>query len=156
MIIGVLLLTRLFSRANQPGGYGASGRPGPMGGPGYGAGGYGAPGYGGRGGFWQGMLGGLGGAIAGNWLYGQFSGRHHQPDHDYGGTGYTGAEGGALPPDTGADWGGTGGADWGGGDVADTGGDWGGGGGGDWGGGGGGDWGGGGGDWGGGGGGDWT
>lgn len=148
VIVGVLLLTRLFGRraAGHPG-YGAPGHPNAMRGqPGYGPGGYGAPGYGGRGGFWQGMLGGLGGAMAGNWLYDQFSGRHH-------GSGYapptdTGA---TLPPDNtaGADWGGgegtswgggdDGGTSWGGGGIADTGGDWGGGGG-DWGGGDGGDW----------------
>jgi uncharacterized membrane protein YeaQ/YmgE (transglycosylase-associated protein family) len=161
-IFGVLLVVRLlgglFNRsagAGYPGQMGMQ-RPGmgPGGGPGY----YGGPGYGGRGGgFFSGMLGGLGGALAGNWLYDQFSGRHggmssadaiHSADYTSG----TPDGGDAI---VGADDGGGGGGDWGGdGGAADTGGgDWGGGGG-DWGGGGG-DWGGGGGDWGGGGGGDW-
>ena len=44
------------------------------GGPGY----YGGAGYGGgRGGFFSSVLGGLGGALAGNWLYDQFSGGRH-------------------------------------------------------------------------------
>jgi uncharacterized protein len=78
------------------------------------------------------LFGGIGGAMAGNWLYDQFSGRHHgssgnmYPDQ----TGYD--QGGpADDPSTGS-WGG-GGGDWGGGDGG--GGDWGGGGdggGGDW------------------------
>jgi hypothetical protein len=153
VILVVLFLTRLF--ANRGGQYGAPGQPGgPMGRPGLGAGGYGPGGYGGyggRGGFWQGMLGGLGGALAGNWLYDQFSGRHHHdPGRDYA-SGFP-QGGGSIEP-TGGDWGGgdAGGTSWGDagggtswGDVADAGG--------------GGDWGGGGGDWGGGdaGGGDWT
>ena len=59
---------------NQMGGMGMQ-RPGIGGGPGY-FGGGGGGGYGGRGGgFLSGMLGGLGGAVAGNWLYDQFSGR---------------------------------------------------------------------------------
>jgi uncharacterized protein len=92
------------------------------------------------------LFGGLGGAMAGNWLYDQF-GRHHSADP----TSYAPGAEPAPPADAGPDWqdAGDGGGDWGGGDA-------GGGGGGDWGGGGGGDWGGGGGggDWGGGGGGD--
>ena len=41
--------------------------------------GYGGPGYGGGGGggFMSSLFGGIGGAMAGNWLYDQFSGRHH-------------------------------------------------------------------------------
>ena len=35
------------------------------------------PGYGRGGGFFSSVLGGLGGAIAGNWLYNQFSGGSH-------------------------------------------------------------------------------
>ena len=158
-IFGVLLVLRLlgglFGRsagAGYPGQMGGMGMPRPgmgPGGPGY----YGGPGYGGRGGgFFSGMLGGLGGALAGNWLYDQFSGRHGQvnsadaaypPDYssatpDQGGDAIVGADddpGGGTSWDNGgtAD---TGGGDWGGG----GGGDWGGGGGGDWGGGGGGDW----------------
>lgn len=157
VILGVLFLTRMFGRANRGAYGGPPGPGGPMGGPGgYGAPGYGAPGFGGRGGFFSGLLGGLGGAMAGNWLYDQFSGRHHHHPDSTGGAGYAPGEAGP-PADAGGDWGspsegGTswgdgGGTSWGGGDVADAGGGWGGGG----------DWGGGGGDWGGGGGGgDWT
>ncbi len=166
-IVAVLLIVRvlggLFGRSqgtgytNQMGGMGMP-RPGmgPGGGPGY----YGGPGYGGRGGgFFSGLLGGLGGAIAGNWLYDQMSGRHGNMTSA--GAGYPPDDPSAGVPDQGDDivgaednggrgasWddgsgGDTGGGDWGGGDG---GGDWGGGGG-DWGGGdGGGDWGGGG-DW---------
>jgi uncharacterized membrane protein YgcG len=165
-IFGVLIILRviggLFGRRTGAG-YGA-----PMGGmprPGYGGGpGYaGGPGYGGGGGgFFSGLLGGLGGALAGNWIYDQFSGRHHQGMNPAD-AGYMPGESSVAPGDGGDaivgaddDIGG-GGATWDdapGGDAG--GGDWGGGGG-DWGGGGGGgDWGGGGGDWGGGGGGgDW-
>jgi uncharacterized protein len=150
-IFGVLLVLRLlgglFGRSA------GAGYPGQMGGmPRPGMGGYGAPGYGGGGGgFFSGMLGGLGGALAGNWLYDQFSGRHggmnsadamHSADYgaggaDQGGDAIVGADdnpvGGNSWDDAGT--GDTGGGDWGGG-----GGDWGGGGG-DWGGGGGGgDW----------------
>lgn len=159
------------TRGNQAGGGGPGGMmqgPGQgFGGPGYGGGGGpgyggGGPGYGGGGGargggFMSGLLGGVGGAVAGNWLYDKF-GRSHQ-------AGYGGApaEPGAAPEQggdwnsansgTGADWGdGGGGSGGGGGDWGGGGGDGGGGGGGDWGGGGGGgDWGGGGGDGGGGG-----
>ena len=162
-IFAVLILLRalggLFGRSS--GGYsspmGMGGMPRPGMGPG--PGGYGQPGYGGYGaprggGFFSGMLGGLGGALAGNWLYDQFSGRHGSPGQmDAGsytptestpaydpagdapvGADDTGGMGGSWDDpgtaDTGGDWsGGDGGADWGGG-----GGDWGGGGGdgGDW------------------------
>ncbi len=157
-IFGVLLVLRLlgglFGRSAGPGMPGAGmgmGRPGMGGGPGY----YGGPGYGGGGGgFMSGLFGGLGGALAGNWLYDQFSGRHgHMGSADVAGpadssAGYTDAGGDAI---VGADDDPGGGASWDDGGGADVGG-------GDWGGGdaGGGDWGGGGGDWGGGGGGgDW-
>jgi uncharacterized protein len=169
-ILAVFLILRvlggLFGRsagAGHPNQASGMGMPGPGmgqgGGPGYYGGG---GGYGGRGGggFFSGLRGGLGGALAGNWLYDQMSGRHggstsagmgYAPDDqssipDQGGDAIGGADddGGR-----GASWedspGNTGGGDWGGGDTG--GGDWGGGdGGGDWGGGdGGGD--GGGGDW---------
>jgi hypothetical protein len=132
VILGVLFVVRLLGALFSGGA--RYGQPGRMGGPGYGPG-YG--GGGGGGGFMSGLLGGLGGAVAGNWLYDQFSGRHHGGYTDN--TGYDqGTPADSAPAD---DWGGGGG----------TGGDWGGGGGdagggGDWGGGGG-DWGGGGGDW---------
>ncbi len=157
VVLGGLFLSRLFRSRTGPG-YGPGGYdqgPGPMaGGPGmggYGPGGMGG-GYGGgygqpqRGGFWSGVMGGLGGAVAGNWLYDQFSGRSHNAGQaqDYTtGAGFMGGDPGAGS--TGNDWGGTAG-DWGGNDAAGGagGGDWGGGGG-DWGGGGGdsggGDWG---------------
>jgi uncharacterized protein len=162
-IVGVLVLLRVLGGAfGRGGGYpaqtGMGGSPG-MGmgpGPGYGAPGYG---YGGPrgGGFFSGMLGGLGGALAGNWLYDQFSGRHGGGGHtdaasyepgeapttnDAGGDAFVGGDddggmgtswGDAGGTDTGGDWGGgDGGGDWGGG-GGDGGGDWGGG---DWGGGG--------------------
>jgi len=157
-IFGVLLLLRvlggLFGRSARSGMPGQPGM-GMGGGPGYSGGGYG----GGGGGFMSSLFGGLGGALAGNWLYDQFSGRHGQVSSadaasprdyssgtpDAGGDAIVGAD---DDPGGGASWddgGGNdaGGGDWGGGDA---------GGGGDWGGGGG-DFGGGGGDFGGGG--DW-
>lgn len=125
------------------------GGPRPGMGPGMGPG-FGQPGYGygapRGGGFFSGMLGGLGGAIAGNWLYDQFSGRHSGGFH-HDASSYTpgspsspesgGFQGGDDYNGGGTSWedsGGTPGGDWGG---SDGGGDWGGGGGGgDWGGGG--------------------
>lgn len=142
-IIGSLF--RAMSGGNQYGGGMMGGRgygPGP-GGPGYGGGYGGAPA--GGGGFMSSLFGGIGGAMAGNWLYDKMSGGHQ-------GGGYvdqTGYDAGSAPvEDAGPEWGGSSAdaGDWGGGGVADNsgGGDWGGGGG-DWGGGGGGgDWGGGG------------
>ncbi|MBV8233870.1 MAG: TPM domain-containing protein [Planctomycetaceae bacterium] len=135
VLIGLRALGRLFGGGYR-GGY--AGGPRMMGGQGYGA-----PGYGGRGGgFLSSLFGGIGGAMAGNWLYDQFSGRHH-------GGGY--ADNTSQGADVGDQGMGAGGSDWsGGGAVGDwggdagSGGDWGGGdgGGGDWGGGGdgGGDW----------------
>jgi uncharacterized membrane protein YgcG len=167
LFLVIRVLGAIFSGGNR--GYAGQNRMmgpggGGMGGPGYGQPGYG--GGGGGGGFMQSMLGGIGGALAGNWLYDQFSGRHH--DNSMTQSNYDPASGAAVPEeaggpdwvgpaDGGADWGGGGGDAGGGGDWGGGGGDAGGGGGGDWGGGGGGgDWGGGGGggDWGGGGGGD--
>lgn len=97
-------------------------------GAGYGQGGYGYGGYGGGGGFFGNMLGGLAGAMAGNWLYDSMSGGHHGQAHagdwsdssnpGYGGDDYGGSDFGA------SDFGG--GGDFGGGDF---GGDFGGGGG---------------------------
>ena len=158
-IFGVLVLMRVLGGLfNRGGGY-----PGQVGmggmGPGMGPGpGYGGPGYGyggpRGGGFFSGMLGGLGGALAGNWLYDQFSGRHSGAGHfdagtytpgeateaqDPGGDAFVGGDDDGGQGTSWADPGGDTGGDWGGGDG---GGDWGGGGG-DWGGG---DWGGGGGD----------
>jgi len=144
-IFGVLLLLRLlgglFGRSRMPGQPGMGmGRPGMGGGPGYAGGGYG----GGGGGFMSSLFGGLGGALAGNWLYDQFSGRHGHvtsadalSPQDYS-SGTPDAGGDAIvgaddDPGGGASWddgGGAdaGGGDWGGGDAG-GGGDWGGGGG---------------------------
>ena len=149
-ILAVLFVVRLLG--GLLGGRGAGGYPHQMGGmkgpgmgPGFGGPGYGGGyGYGGRGGgFFSSLMGGIGGAMAGNWLYDQFSGRSHghtdasnyNADYGYGndpgGDAIIGGDDGG-----GGSWGdsGSGGGDWGGG-----GGDWGGGGG-DWGGGDGGDW----------------
>jgi hypothetical protein len=139
VLFGIRLLGSLFGggyRAGYPGP-----GPRPMGGPGYGG-----PGSGGGGGFWSSMFGGIGGALAGNWLYDQFSGRHHGGYVDNTTSGPS-DEGGQIAESGGNDWsgGGDSGGDWGGGDSGGGGG-WGGGGdgGGDWGGGGdggaGGDW----------------
>jgi uncharacterized protein len=148
-IIAVLFFVRLlgglFGGSAGPARMGGMGMPGRGMGPGYGGPGYG-PGYGGRGGgFFSGMLGGLGGALAGNWLYDQFSGRHgghidassYPTSESTGGYfpqgdepiigGDDGDGGGASWGDAGGDWGGgDGGGDWGGGDWGggDGGGDW--------------------------------
>jgi len=125
VLFGIRLLGSLFG-GGQRGGYpGQMGRPG-FGGPGYGGGG-------GGGGFMQSMFGGIGGALAGNWLYDQFSGRH-------GGSTDSSAYGGDASPtqetpdtwsggsETSGGWGdsggGGGGGDWGGGDGGGGGGDW--------------------------------
>lgn len=135
-IIAVLFVLRLLGGL-MGGGYrgGYPGRGGPMG---MGQPGYGQPGYGRGGGFWSSMFGGIGGALAGNWLYDQFSGRHHGSQYE--GSSYEGSQDATGGGD---DWssGGNASGDWGGGGDS-GGGDWGGGGGGDWGGGGGGggDW----------------
>ncbi len=163
IILGILaiffvirMLGALFGamRGNQYGGGGGmmggrGGYPG-QGGPGYGGGGYGGAPAGG-GGFMSSLFGGIGGAMAGNYLYDKFSGRENNAGYGEQ-AGYS--QGEAPVADNSPDWNGGGAtSDWGG-DTASTdapagGGDWGGGGGGDWGGGGGdtggGDWGGGGG-----------
>jgi uncharacterized protein len=143
LIVGVLFFFRLIGSLFR----GAGSAPGQMGGPGYRPG-YGGGMGGGGGGFMSSLFGGIGGAMAGNWLYDQFSGRHHGSVDQ---TSYDPATGAAPAPDAapewgeggaGGDWGGDaggGGGDWGGGGGGGGGGDWGGGGGGDWGGGGGGD-----------------
>ena len=140
LLIVIRILGALFSGGNR--GYAGQNRmmgPGGMGGgPGYGQPGYGG---GGGGGFMSSMFGGIGGALAGNWLYDQFSGRHH--DTSMGQSNLDPNAG--NPADASPEWGGGGAeGDWGGGgaDAGGGGGDWGGGGdaggGGDWGGGGGG------------------
>ena len=132
-IFGVLLLLRLlgglFGGRSAGAGYnqmgGGMGMPRP-GGPGY----YGGGGMGGGGGgFFSGMLGGLGGALAGNWLYDQFSGGRHgmNTSDSLGAQEYT--SGGAYDPGgdaiVGADDSPAGGGDWGGGGGDTGGGDWG-------------------------------
>jgi uncharacterized protein len=136
-IFGVLLLLRLLGGlfGRSPGAYRSPmGMPRPGMGPG--PGGYGAPGYGGGGGFFSGLLGGLGGALAGNWLYDQFSGRHghissaeaYSPDDptygapDQGGDAIVGADDHGGQGASWDDGGGDAGGDWGGG--GDGGGDW--------------------------------
>ncbi|MBV8486800.1 MAG: TPM domain-containing protein [Planctomycetaceae bacterium] len=166
-IFGILLLLRLLGglfrggSAGYPPQMGMGGMPRPGMGPGFGGPGggygYGAPR---GGGFFSGMLGGLGGALAGNWLYDQFSGRHGGHT-DYASTAAPDTTvpetSGSQSPDSGAfvggDDDGPGGTSWDDSGSSGSGGDWAGAdGGGGWGGGdGGGDWGGGGGDWGGGG-----
>jgi len=152
LVLGVVVVMmilrgigRLFGGGmNQGYGQGPMGGPGGMGRPGFGGPGYGP--QGGGGGFMSSLFGGIGGAMAGNWLYDQFSGRHHSSNYqNHDASGQTPTDG--YDPNgndiIGANDDGGQGGDWG-----DGGGDWGGGGG---------DWGGGGGDWGGdgGGGGDW-
>jgi uncharacterized protein len=129
--------------------YGAGNQPN-MGGPGYGPNGpgsYSAPGYGGRGGgFMSGMLGGLFGGMAGNWMYDKMRG-DPSPHSDSGQGHFTSQDasresnGGSLSDNSaesdsttyGGDWGSndssaadSGGGDWGSGDSGggDGGGDW--------------------------------
>ena len=131
LVFGVLFVVRLLGSLFRGGGMQGAYGPGRTG-----AGGY-SPGYGGGGGgFMSSMFGGIGGALAGNWLYDQFSGRHHggntTDSSTYGDQ--TDAANAGSDWDNGAD---AGGADWGGAGGDAGGGDWGGGGGGgDWGGGG--------------------
>jgi uncharacterized membrane protein YgcG len=113
------------------------------GGPGYGGPGYGGPGYGGYGGggggFWSGMLGGLGGAFLGNELFGNRGNTIIEEPGNYAGVdggGYGGGDASGWQNDPGqVDSSNIGGGGWGG--DAGGGGGWGGGG--DFGGGGGGD-----------------
>ncbi|MGB6986695.1 MAG: TPM domain-containing protein [Candidatus Aquilonibacter sp.] len=125
IVIGWLILRSLF-RAMRPRYYGGPGAPpGPgapgAGGPGYGGYGYG-PGYygGGGGGFWSGLLGGLGGAWLGNEMFGNRgsivdpSGGNVAPT-DQGGS-WGGGDAGGWANDAGqADPGAGSGGDWGGG-----------------------------------------
>ena len=125
-VLGVLFVMRLIGSLFGGGmqrGYG----PGRMGAPGYGA-----PGMGGGGGFMSSMFGGIGGALAGNWLYDQFSGRHQGGNYTDSSSYGDSADAGNAAPDWssggdagGGDWGGGGGGgDWGGGGGGDDGGSW--------------------------------
>lgn len=156
VVIGIVLLfwviiglIRSFTGAGRPPMQGMGYQGGP---PGYApmGGGFG----GGGGGFFNNFLGGMFGAVAGNWMYNSFFGGGHSMGGGWDSPAYGGdrSAGGDFGGDAGAgDFSGGGGAggDFGGDDAGGGGGDFGGGG--DVGGGGG-DWGGGGGDWGGGGG----
>ena len=99
LFIVLRVLGSLFG--GNRGGYAGQARgmgPGAMGGPGYGGGGYG--GGGGGGGFMSSMFGGIGGALAGNWLYDQFSGRHHDSSMNQ-----SNYDAGSAPAETGPEWG---------------------------------------------------
>ena len=127
VVIGFLVLRSIFRRMGPryygqgPGYPPGAGGPGYPPGPGYGGYGYG-PGYygGGGGGFWSGLLGGLGGAWLGNEMFG-----------NQGGTTIVEQPGGSIMPggDQGGGWGGGNAGGWGNdGGVADmgasSGGDW--------------------------------
>lgn len=132
------IIRSIGQRAMGGGGYGGGVAPG--------APGYGGPGFGGGGGgFMSSLLGGLGGAMVGNWLYDKFSGREGGGYMEHGaGEAYTsGATSSDWTNPSSADtgWSSDGGGSWGGdsgsggGDIGgniDSGGDFGGGGGGDW------------------------
>lgn len=94
---------------------GNRGQPG-YGQPGYGQGGYG---YGGGGGFFGNMLGGVAGAMAGNWLYDSMSGGHHGQAHAGDWTGGSSNAGYGSDDYGGSDFGSSdfGGGDFGGGDF---------------------------------------
>lgn len=135
IVVGFLVIRSIF-RSMGPryyGGPGGPGMPGPGGMPGGGYG-YGGPGYygGGGGGFWSGLLGGLGGAWLGNEMFNRGNQGGGMLGGDQGG-GYGGNVGNAPDPggwgnDAGqADMGSSSGGDWGGGGFG--GGDFGGGGG---------------------------
>src|SRR5262249_18407975 len=116
IVIGVVWLVIGLVRAFT--GMGRGGAPGAPGqgavGPGYGAPGYG--GGGGGGGFFSGLMGGLFGAVAGNWIYHSFFGGGGSFAHGAS-SGYGGSSGvdDTLRSDEGRDFAGTGG-DYGGGD----------------------------------------
>ena len=100
LFLVIRVLGAIFSGGNR--GYAGQNRMmGPGGGMGGGPG-YGQPGYGGGGGggggFMSSMFGGIGGALAGNWLYDQFSGRHH--DNSMTQSNYDPAAGAAAPEET--------------------------------------------------------
>ena len=118
--IAAFLILRAIMRAMMapkvyPPGYGQPGAPG-YGQPGYGQPGYGGGMMGGGGGFWSGMLGGLGGAFLGNELFGNRGGGF------MGGGDQAGMAGGGTNPDSSgwqndagqADTSDTGGGGWGG------------------------------------------
>jgi uncharacterized protein len=139
LVAGFLIIRAIFRAISgprvMPPGYGGPGYGGPgYGGPGYG-GGYGGGGFGGGGGgFFSGLLGGLGGAFIGNELFnrggGGFGGGYDQSNvgGDFGGSSNVDSSGWQSDPgqaDMGnassGDWGG-GGGDFGGG--GDSGGGW--------------------------------
>ncbi len=87
IIFFVISLIRAIGQRAMGGGSYVSG-PGYGGGPVVGGGGYYPPS--GGGGLMTGLLGGLGGAVVGNWLYDKFSGRENEGNYggNYGGGGY--------------------------------------------------------------------
>jgi len=134
-VIAFLVIRSIMRSMSGPRYYGGQQGPGgpPMaGGPGYGPG-YGGGGYygGGGGGFWSGLLGGLGGAWLGNELF-RGGGGGIGSGGSFGGSD---VGGGNAPTDAGgwgsdagqADLGGSSGGDWGGGGFGDSGGGFGGG-----------------------------
>jgi uncharacterized protein len=140
IVVGFLILRSIMRSMSAPRygpGPGVGGPP--MGGPGYG-GYYGGPGYygGGGGGFWSGLLGGLGGAWLGNELFRGGGGNIVEQGGgtvDQGGGWGGGADSGGWSNDAGqADFGssssgdfsggGFGGGDFGGGGGGDSGGGW--------------------------------
>ena len=94
---------------------------GGMGGGGGGGGLSGSGGMGGGGGFFSSLLGGIGGAMAGNWLYDRFTGDNARSPHD------SGSSANEAPSDVGGDYsssgGDVGGGDFGGGGDGGGGGD---------------------------------
>ncbi|MDE2481030.1 MAG: TPM domain-containing protein [bacterium] len=132
LVIGYLVLRSIFRAMSGPRSYGGPGMGGPgmpgagMPGPGYPPGGgygYGGPGYyGGGGGFWSGLLGGLGGAWLGNEMFGgnrgttiieQGGGQQMMPGDQGGGWG--GGNAGGWGQDSGPDMGASSAGDWSGG-----------------------------------------
>jgi uncharacterized membrane protein YgcG len=128
IVVGYLVLRSIFRAMSGPRYYGGPGVPpgpgGPGGGPGYGGYGYG-PGYygGGGGGFWSGLLGGLGGAWLGNEMFGnrgttivEQGGGQVMPTDQGGGGSWGGGDAGGWANNAGqADMGAGSGGDWGGG-----------------------------------------
>lgn len=126
LIVGGFLILRMILRAIS-GGQAQQGLPG--GAPGLG-GKPGMPGVGGGGGFMNSLLGGLGGAMLGNWLFNSFSGHHNDSvsagnmtGQDSWGGSSNDASGGWQNDDAGAFSSSNDSADWGGGSDFGGGGD---------------------------------
>ncbi|MDP9025294.1 MAG: TPM domain-containing protein, partial [Candidatus Eremiobacteraeota bacterium] len=105
IVFGFFILRSIMRAASGPrymGGPQAGPGGMPMGGPGYGGPGYG--GYGGGGGFWSGLLGGLGGAWLGNEMF---------RNNNSGGGDIVNQSGGGVAGDQGGGWGAGDAAGWG-------------------------------------------